>query len=39
MGMAKITALCVSTKRQEPKREVPEAVFIPGEWKGTLTGE
>ena len=34
MGMAKITALCVSTKRQEPKREVPEAVFVPRGMEG-----
>lgn len=32
--MAKITALCVSSNRQEPKRELPEAVFVPGGIEG-----
>ena len=32
--MAKITALCVSAERQEPKREVQEVVFVPGGMEG-----
>lgn len=32
--MAKITALCISVKRQESKKEVPEALFVPGGIEG-----